>query len=369
MGTLLNTLRTKGAALLLLVIILIPSAVTAYNNSSLALTVKDAATGESLHGAMVYLDGRFRGVEESEVLVLNDIPDGSHTLRITKTGYRDAIKKVVVPGAGTAEIRMEKGSLFDLSGGNPAPRGINIVFIPSGTSYDCSARTKIPSTTYTTDETRFREDVLNVINRTFLNLEPMTSPAVPLPADYEDRFNFYYYYNASEPADAFSGCAGRVPDSYWSEVTFADLTVILYPSYVGQYNASCQPAGCYLSSGSGRRVMKVPADKPSLISHEAGHGLYGLVDTYCGDTYYYENAPNANVWSSLGSCTTDAARNNRNATDCRLIEQQYPSSCTTQFYRWDPDPDIMRDAQSGKFGVAATQRIGYVLEQTGGGRS
>jgi hypothetical protein len=85
------------------------------------------------------------------------------------------------------------------------------------------------------DEALFRKDVMNIISQTYLNLGQDTSPNYPLPANLQEYFNFYYYYDPSAPADAFSGCAGSVPESYWNEITFSDVTVVLYPTYYGIY--------------------------------------------------------------------------------------------------------------------------------------
>jgi hypothetical protein len=222
---------------------------------------------------------------------------------------------------------------------------------------------------YLDNETRFRSDVLNVINRTYRDLDQVTSPSSPLPADYRNDFNFYYYYDSSAPADAFSGCAGTVPENYWNDVPFGDITVILYPGYHGIYaDSTCQPTGCFQDLGPGRQLMKAPADQVALVRHETGHAVFGLIDTYCGATYYYQNDPDPNVWSSLEACKTDAISSHRDPDQCRQIETTGPvsASCTKEFWHWDPQPDVMSYGYGGKFGEAATQRITYVLSKTGG---
>ena len=43
-----------------------------------------------------------------------------------------------------------------------------------------------------------------------------------------------------------------------------------------------------------------------IFLHESGHVVFRLIDTYCGDTYYVENSPFPNVWSSEASCKKNA---------------------------------------------------------------
>ncbi len=359
--------------LLLILLGMTCSIATASGDNSLIVQILDGKTGEKLNGATVFLDGDFKGTTTSQdgagTLQITNIKPGTHTLRITRVDYREGIKKVAFPEEKNVEVFMDKGHLFSLNRDGPSAHGINIIFIPSDTSFNCPENKKIRDSTYTGNESRFREDALRIINRTFLNLDRITSASVPLPLQYQDRFNFYYYYNPRAYADAFSGCAGSVPGSYWDEVTFGDITVILYSTYYGTYsNKACQPEGCYKSFGPGRRLMKAPADKEYLFDHETGHAVFGLVDTYCGTTYYYENSPYPNVWSSTDTCKADAQSDKRNLTSCRQIEQKSADSCSRQFWRWDPDPDIMQTANSGTFGAAATQRIRYILTDAIGGK-
>jgi len=360
------------AVVLLIIIRATPLAAAADNDNSLSVVVKDGKTGELLDGAVMYLDGGFKGTtpaqEGAGALQFSDIKQGNHTLRITGTGYRDAIVKFEFPSENNVDVMMMKGSLFSLNNNGPSAGGINVIFIPSATTFSCSEKKKMSDPTYITNQSRFKDDVVRVIDRTYLNLDRITSSSVGLPDNYQKSFNFYYYYNPAEPADAFSGCAGRVPDAYWDEVTFGDITVILYPTYYGNYtNSSCQPVGCYKSQGPGRKMIKVPSDEELLFIHETGHAVFGLADTYCGNTYYYQNSPYPNVWTSPDTCRTDAQADNRDPAACRQIEQKSPGSCSRQFWRYDADPDIMANVNSGRFGTAATQRIGYILAQTTGG--
>ncbi|MDO9326760.1 MAG: carboxypeptidase-like regulatory domain-containing protein [Methanoregula sp.] len=346
------------------------SAVT--NTNSVTVVVKDSKTRENLDDVQVYLDGGYRGITSSAdgdgTLVLRDVSPGTHTLRVTCSGFKEVTKKIVTPAESNLEIYLSKGSLVSLNPNGPKPNAINIIFYPSSTSYNCAEHVKVATQTYMSNETRFREDVTNLISHTYLNLDTATSPSNPLPVDYKDHFNFYYYFDPASPADAFSGCAGTVPENYWNDVTFSDITIILYPTYYGVYaDASCQPTGCTQDFGPGRNLMKAPANLAMIFKHESGHGVFGLIDTYCGTTYYYQNDPNPNVWSSLDACKANARANNRDPEQCRQIQKTSAgsSSCVKNFWNWDPQPDIMAGVYGGKFGDAATQRINYVMTQSG----
>ena len=111
------------------------------------------------------------------------------------------------------------------------------------------------------------------------------------------------------------------------------------------------------------------SDRTVLFAHEMGHSVFGLVDTYCGDTYYYQNDPLPNVWSSLGACMNSARAGNRDPAQCQQIKERSSSSaiCSRNFWKADPAPDIMANSFSEKFGPVSTQRIAYVLSQCGGG--
>ncbi len=329
----------------------------------------------NIEDAQVYLDGGYRGTTSSGdgagVLVIQDVKPGVHTLRVTSPGYREMTRKFTAPAESTVEMMIAKGSLVALTPSNTTDGPIDIVFYPSSTSYSCSEHRKLTTPDYLTNETRFREDVERIIRSGFLELEYETSRSHPLPENYRDKFRFYYYYDPSSPADAFSGCTGTVPEKYWDEVTFADVTVILYPGYHGLYNdPTCQPTGRYQNSGPGRNLMKAPADKPVLFRHESGHAVFELVDTYCGETYYYQNEPHPNVWASPESCRADAQSNARDPELCRRIQKTNSgeATCTKDFWQWDPMPDIMASGYYGTFGDAATQRISHVIASTGGTR-
>jgi hypothetical protein len=245
---------------------------------------------------------------------------------------------------------------------------IDIVFVASKTTYDCNARTKIPTAEYSGDGQKFVTDVNDKIDTVFLKMDTFTSGFVGLPGDFRQRFNFYYYWDEENFADAFDGCAGKLPDKFWDNAPFADVAVIMYPSYKGFYSGSCEPIGCAngLGAGSGS-WMKAPADSSMIFLHESGHVVFGLIDTYCGDNYYVENSPFPNVWNTENSCNKSAEQEQWETSACRQIlkpaSNPSKSSCIKNFWKADSDPDIMGSgAYSGRFGNASTARIRYILD-------
>jgi hypothetical protein len=360
------SIELTGCILVVLLIMSLTYTVSAAPATNpVTVIVKDARSNDNLNSALVYLDGGYKGVtsttDTSGKLVLQNVSPGKHTLRVTRPGYKEVTQKFNYPDVSTVEVFIPKGFLVPLNPNGTSSNAINVVFYPSSTSYSCTNHAKVSVSTYMDNETIFRQDVMKVISQTYLKLDQSASGT--LPANYQSRFNFYYYFDPSSPGDAFSGCAGTVPEKYWNDVTFSDVTVILYPNYYGVYSdAACQPTGCSQDFGQGRNVMKSPTNQVSLFKHETGHAIFDLVDTYCGTTYYYENDPHANVWASLDSCRADARSNNRDPEQCRQIES---SSCSRNFWHWDPMPDIMAYGYGGKFGEASMQRISYVLTQSG----
>ncbi len=185
----------------------------------------------------------------------------------------------------------------------------------------CDSKTKIQTGIYTGDQQRFVRDVNNKIDNVFLSLDTLTTGSPGLPKDFRERFNFYYYWDPESFADAFDGCAGTLPQKFWNDAPFTDVAIILYPSYGGFYAGSpCEPIGCAngLGPGSGS-WLKAPADSPMIFLHECGHVVFGLIDTYCGDTYYVENSPFPNVWNSEYSCKKNAEQENWDSASCRQI--------------------------------------------------
>jgi hypothetical protein len=109
--------------------------------------------------------------------------------------------------------------------------------------------------------------------------------------------------------------------------------------------------------------------------HEEGHGIFGLIDTYCAInvTFYGQASPYPNLWGSLDNCTRDISSQGWPSSkgSCRMlnISEEVPGDyihCSLPWYHFDlTDPlniDIMMTANP-PFGVASTRRINYVLNE------
>ncbi|MGA2914023.1 MAG: PEGA domain-containing protein [Methanoregula sp.] len=353
----LNTPSTTGASM--------------KDRFDLSIIARDAKTAEIIGKANVYLDGSLIGStsEQDGKQILSGVGKGLHSVRVTKTGFQELTKSVDITENLQVSVFLDHSIVVPLQIHGSPEEKVDIVFVASNTSYDCNAKTKILDDEYPGDEQKFVNDVNNTIDNIYLKLDTLTSGFVGLPNDFRQRFNFYYYYDTENFADAFDGCAGKLPDKFWDNAPFTDVAVIMYPSYKGSYSgSSCEPIGCAngLGAGSGS-WMKAPADSPMIFLHESGHVVFGLIDTYCADTYYVENSPFPNVWDTEEACIKDAESEHWDTSACRQILKPAGSqsnySCIKNFWKADADPDIMGGgAYSGRFGNASTARIRYILD-------
>ena len=341
------------------------------NSFDLTIAAKDNKTGSFIGGANVYIDGNAVGStsESDGKQILHDVERGSHTIRVTKTGYDETTRYFEINEKRRVSVTLGKSKTIPLRIRGSTDEKIDIVFIASETAFDCNSKIKTRTETYTGDQQRFVRDVNDKIDGVFLSLDSLTTNSQGLPKDFRERFNFYYYWDPVSFADAFDGCAGSLPQKFWNDAPFTDVAIILYPSYEGFYSGSpCEPNGCAngLGPGSGS-WLKAPADSPMIFLHESGHVVFGLIDTYCGDTYYVENSPFPNVWDSENSCKDSARQEGWDTASCRQIFKPAGSRskdpCVKNFWRVDADPDIMGSgAYSGKFGNASTLHIRLIFD-------
>jgi len=348
-----------------------PSVVPAKNSFDLTVLTKDAKTGTFMGGAQIYLDGGSVGStsEKDGKQLLSEVQRGTHTIRVAKTGFEEITRSVDISEKKQVSFTLNRSNIIPVQIHGSTDDKIDIVFVASKTSFNCNSKIKIQTEVYSGDQQRFVFDVNNKVENVFLKLDTLTSGFVGLPKDFRERFNFYYYWDNENFADAFEGCAGTLPGDFWSDAPFTDVAIILYPSYEGFYSgAPCEPNGCAngLGPGSGS-WLKAPADSPAIFLHESGHVVFGLIDTYCGDTYYVENSPFPNVWSSESSCKKNAEQERWDITSCRQILKPASSRskdpCVKNFWRADTDPDIMGSgAYSGRFGNASTSHIRHIFD-------
>ncbi|HUW85290.1 MAG TPA: PEGA domain-containing protein, partial [Methanoregula sp.] len=341
------------------------------NQFDLTIIARETINGKIIGGAHVYLDGRSVGStsEQDGKQILTDIGRGVHSVRVAKTGYQEATRSVNMTEKKQVSVLLNRSKIIPLQIHGSTDEKIDIVFVASETTYNCNFRTKNPTSLYTGDEQRFVTDVNDKIHNIFFKMDVLTSGFVGLPDDFRQRFNFYYYWDEENFADAFDGCAGKLPDEFWDNAPFTDVAVIMYPSYEGFYSGSpCEPNGCAngLGPGSGS-WLKAPADASMIFLHECGHVVFGLIDTYCGETYYVENTPFPNVWSTEESCIKNAEQEHWDTSACRQILKPASSRskdpCVKNFWKADTDPDIMGSgAYSGRFGNASTTRIRYIFD-------
>lgn len=223
--------------------------------------------------------------------------------------------------------------------GDPNAGFIDIVFVPEA-SYKGAMKT-------------FKKDVKNLIRKRFFTLDAATS--VKLRTDYRDMFNFYLYTGGF--GSWKGGCVGTLPKGFNQDVPGADVSSIMK-------NSSCC-VGCASSLGPPSQLI-APARHGGVALHEHAHAIFGVIDEYCGNTYYPASPPAVtNVWTTSKQCQTDAASHWWKGGSCRQILYDDPATkgidCTKGFYRYDPKSCVM-DSTKGKFGEACSNRIDWALD-------
>jgi parallel beta-helix repeat protein len=152
----------------------------------------------------------------------------------------------------------------------------------------------VPETGYRGSLNTFENDAINLIRERIFKLDSNTSSDYLIPTDFKDRFNFYIYTgNFGQRGQ----CSGILPVDFWDDCPHADNAAILRNSDSG--------GGCASHLGPPSKLI-APGRGGGVYIHESGHGIFGLVDEYKGDTYYTQNDPLSNVWSSKAECEADA---------------------------------------------------------------
>jgi hypothetical protein len=335
-------------------------------SGGLLVRVQDAATGSGIPDARVYSNGKYScstsATEGS--CILGDPSAARYSLRISAEGYRETTTAADPSQGSEITIRLNPSPLHVLHESGSPETSLDIVFVPSNVSYDCTLRQKIPAPQYTASPDTFAMDAKRLATMRLLVLDWYLNNPSGLGSGYQKGFNIYYYWDGISFADAFSGCAGALPAGFYNDAPFTDAAIILYPGYKGAgSDSSCEPAACTSGPGPGPQVrFKVAADKGMVFLHESGHALFGLMDTYCGQTYYAQNDPAPNIWNTEGNCTLQARKTGWNASQCRLIEGG-KAGCRKDFWKYDVDPDLMAGTgPSAVFGEASVLRMKYVLD-------
>jgi hypothetical protein len=242
---------------------------------------------------------------------------------------------------------------------------IDIVFVPSSTTWnvDTDSCEYYGSVSYTKDEATFKKVAQDAVVNWYWQIHALSNQS--LPADYRQRINFYYYWRSGKTADMCGSCAGDLPDTFWTDASLADVGAILYPprGYGNEY-----AGGCADQLGPEKSHFKAPGwvNWGKVILHESGHAVFGIADTYCGNTYYTQNDPFANVWSSEAACINDLKSKGGDTSRCRQIVWEDPATaanpdCTKSYWKWDPDPDLMNDHFAGFFGTRSVGKINHIF--------
>ncbi|MFO7966353.1 MAG: thrombospondin type 3 repeat-containing protein [Archaeoglobaceae archaeon] len=231
--------------------------------------------------------------------------------------------------------------------GQPHDGYIDLVFVP-----DVSYKGHMPE---------FENDMIKIIRNEFLTIDDHVV-RYNIPQEYLDKINFYYY---NDYGDYSFGC-GLPPLDIYVNVPDADLVATMNNSNGG---GACSnvlgPPGEFKAWGKGANVTL----------HEFGHAGFGLIDEYCGKTYYGENWPISNVWENLlydgfQRCEAIAEDEGWTFGECRLI---CPNSLGLGYVRYDPDgqylPDYMTACGAGcppngkyMFWEADSRRIQWVFD-------
>lgn len=229
--------------------------------------------------------------------------------------------------------------------GNPNSGFIDVVFIPN-VDYKGAMKT-------------FDDDVINLINDRFFTLDKATAGSVP--SNYKDRFNFYIYTGGY----GYRTDIWNLPANIWTDAPGTDVAAILKNGNccVGETSAFGPPSW-----------LHTPARNGAVTIHEFGHGIWGLVDEYCGDTNY-DCTPCANptnVYSTLTDCQNDAAHQGWVYGDSTQILYDNISTpgidCQKNLWRYDNTSCLMGDGWD-YFGEACSRRISWVFNNWPAGRT
>jgi parallel beta-helix repeat protein len=250
----------------------------------------------------------------------------------------------------------------------------------------------VPHESFRYNMTTFESDAYGHVRNYYLKLHKLTNDSIP--ADYRDRFNFYIYrggygYDGQCAGELPGeedytnwiagcsvlcgltlglgcGCFAYEPDHFYGDAGWADVAGILTMNSAGCAN-TLGPQSHYIAERAG-----------PVVTHESGHALFGLVDEYCGHTYYTQPGTHPNVWSSLGGCQTYASSHGWNLGNCRQIQDINASgavTCSKDYYRYDPDAPtqsymiVWGSGWNYMFWEAAGERINHVFENYPGGGS
>ena len=124
--------KVKWIFVLILIVFLTYTVSAVSGSNPVNVVVRDLGTRDYLNDAQVYLDGSYRGATVSGdrygSFVIQDVSPGTHTVRVTRSNYKEITKKFVYPAETTVEVMLSKGKLIYLNLHDPSPHAINIIF-------------------------------------------------------------------------------------------------------------------------------------------------------------------------------------------------------------------------------------------------
>ena len=202
----------------------------------------------------------------------------------------------------------------------------------------------VPEQSYQGNWNQFVNDAIYHIRKGFfqipdMTVDPLWDPVFgfPYPFDVYGSFNFYLYTGGFART---GDCSGILPNNFGEDAPFRDVAVILF-------NGAIQGCANGLNAPSHFISSHVCA-----TMHEFGHAGFGLVDEYCGCTYYKQPGIH-NVWDNEGNCLNAAREQQWTLGTCQEI------TCTTDCDNngqpetisgyWRYDPDQMDNDGDGQF--------------------
>jgi hypothetical protein len=186
---------------------------------------------------------------------------------------------VAVSGTTVYELFVTRSNIDD---------AFNIVFVPDASYGDMSVLA---------NRQNFVDDMTDVIENGYWQNRAYFNGLF--------RFNYYYVTVSGSVVPRTPDAMGnfRCPTVTWpaavnTDGAFADQLLLIHSNTL----RDC---------GGGGRATAEPTSYRTIV-HETGHGLFGLPDEYCCDSFYSEVRPV--LYSTGNACTTDA--NNASWRNC-----------------------------------------------------
>ena len=169
------------------------------------------------------------------------------------------------------------------------------------------------------------------------------------------RGNLNFYYSGQQ-GNYEESCQFTDPPNMANLTAVGDSVAILHQTNLRDCN-----------SGD-RFSSEINYDK--TLVHESGHALFGLIDEYCCDTSYAQQACQPNLYSSLANCQNDADAVGYPSGNCT---QLVDGADSVNFWRIDPSGAngcMMGPRQhnaDSDFAKACVRRITWRYGKCGGG--